>query len=365
MSPVYIKTRTVKSGKRYLVYWRRGGRAFKEMYAGSFKTLKEAKTRRDLIAGELAAGRDPGLALERLKTPRPLAPGLAVRWDECVASRVDVGDKAHAKYGNARAWWIPLLGEARDPSTITPADVQAGIAAMSETLKPATVTQYVSPLGMVLDYCDVAPNPVRSPKVKLPAGSKAEKLVPSNVAWFAIRDGAKKRSQVGLRLIECCGLRVSEAALLEWGDVDFVEGMVRIRREGTKTAAGRRWVPVPPELLDLVDLLVPNEDRRSARTVLGVKSGALYSDLVAACVSAGVPVYGTHALRHRRISLWLRHGIDSVQVSRWAGHSKPSESTDTYGHVILDPAGDEWRDFWLDAYAATGAAQVRHEGVPE
>ena len=25
--------------------------------------------------------------------------------------------------------------------------------------------------------------------------------------------------------------------------------------------------------------------------------------------------------------------------------------TDVYGHVMIDPSGDEWRDFWLDAYS--------------
>src|SRR4051812_20792281 len=102
MSPVYIKTRAVKSGKRYLVYWRRGGRAFREEYGGSFKTRKEAVTRRDMIAGELAAGRDPLIVLDRLKAPPPPAPGLFARWDSFIASRGDVGEKARRGYRNAR-----------------------------------------------------------------------------------------------------------------------------------------------------------------------------------------------------------------------------------------------------------------------
>lgn len=33
-----------------------------------------------------------------------------------------------------------------------------------------------------------------------------------------------------------------------------------------------------------------------------------------------------------------------------SGHSKASLLTDVYGHVMVEPAGDEWRSFWLDAY---------------
>ena len=34
-------------------------------------------------------------------------------------------------------------------------------------------------------------------------------------------------------------------------------------------------------------------------------------------------------------------------------------SLDVYGHVVLDPSEDEWREFWIDAYAgATRSAGV-------
>jgi len=367
MSPAYIKTRIGKTGKRYLVYWRRGGRSFREEYGGSFKTQKEARARRDLIAGELANGRNPQLALDALKRPSAPAPSLEQRWNEFMASRVDVGEKARRQYRNARDRFLPLLGEDRDPATVTATDVVAAIADLydgGDGLSPATLGQYVSNLAMVFDFADIEPNPARSAKVKIPAGSQTEKAIPANETWDAIRLQVKKRSALVVRLMEACAFRVSEVTSLEWGDIDFVEGAIRIRRASTKTAAGRRWVPVPPELLDDVADLLPLEDRLARRPVFSAKSGNVYSDLVAACTAAGVPEYGTHALRHRRISLWLRHGIDAVQVSRWSGHSKPSESTDVYGHVIVDPRGDEWRDFWLAIYAArhaSGAARVRHE----
>lgn len=130
MSPVHIKTRTTKKGdRRYLCYYRMGGgREAKTLYAGSFHKKAEAQARRDLIAGELAAGRDPRILLARLNEP-PVAPlGLLERWDSFMASRIDVGVKAQRQYRNARDRWLPILGSDRDPASITADDVIAGIA---------------------------------------------------------------------------------------------------------------------------------------------------------------------------------------------------------------------------------------------
>jgi hypothetical protein len=39
--------------------------------------------------------------------------------------------------------------------------------------------------------------------------------------------------------------------------------------------------------------------------------------------------------------------------------------TDVYGHVMIDQRGDEWRDFWPDAYTSQTrpAAAERRSGV--
>lgn len=60
MSPsVNIRRRqTAKGEPRFQVRYRLGGRGYKLIHAGSFTTLKEARQRRDLVAGELAAGRE-------------------------------------------------------------------------------------------------------------------------------------------------------------------------------------------------------------------------------------------------------------------------------------------------------------------
>jgi integrase len=82
----------------------------------------------------------------------------------------------------------------------------------------------------------------------------------------------------------------------------------------------------------------------------GISAREIRAGLELACRDAGIAHYGPHALRHRRCSLWLAHGFESVFVKQWSGHSKASMLTDVYGHVVVDPNDDEWRSFWLDAY---------------
>ena len=53
MSPAWIRARTTaRDEKRYQVLYRRGGRAWPVQAAGTFKTLREARARRDVVAGD-------------------------------------------------------------------------------------------------------------------------------------------------------------------------------------------------------------------------------------------------------------------------------------------------------------------------
>jgi integrase len=274
---------------------------------------------------------------------------LTERFDAFIASRVDVGGSTLALYRNAR----DRLGELseREPVSLTPADFQTWIGANAD-LSPRTLAHYLSSIRQVLDFCDVEPNPARSKKVRLPADETAEVEAPSNDEWLAIKQQASKRVSLALRLIEAEGLRVSEAAELTFGDVDFAEGRIRVSRARTKRrSAGQRWLPVPEELLGEIAALCPLEDRsRERRVFAGLDAWKVRDGLALACRNAKIAHCGPHALRHRRCSLWLAHGFETVFVKQWSGHSKASLLTDVYGHVMVEPAGDEWRSFWLEAY---------------
>src|SRR5512134_1216194 len=89
MASVSIRRRETKSGPRFHVRYRLGGRAYPLVHGGSFKTLKEARTRRDFIAGELAAGRNPSDALRAMVERPPVR--TFQQWAEAYrVSRVDI-----------------------------------------------------------------------------------------------------------------------------------------------------------------------------------------------------------------------------------------------------------------------------------
>ena len=65
MATAYITTRKRATGTRFVVRYRLGGRLYPLQHGGAFKTMREAKVRRDLIGGEIAAGRNPAICSAR------------------------------------------------------------------------------------------------------------------------------------------------------------------------------------------------------------------------------------------------------------------------------------------------------------
>jgi hypothetical protein len=87
-----------------------GGRGTRCRYGGSFRTKREAKIRRDWIAGELAALRVPDLTLLREPETAPTLAEAAKRWQ---ASRVDVADSTAVVHRTALNRALKVLGSKR------------------------------------------------------------------------------------------------------------------------------------------------------------------------------------------------------------------------------------------------------------
>src|SRR5262249_4654256 len=152
MATVTITTRTTKrSGKRFVVRYRRGGRAYPVVHGGSFKTMKEAKVRRDLVAGELAAGRDPMRTLAALGTT-PIARMYGRGSDVWLTSRVDLEKPSRETYRAAKkalpGWLLDKL-----PAEITFHDLQRAFA--ETNLAASTLHTYKVPMAQVFDFADV------------------------------------------------------------------------------------------------------------------------------------------------------------------------------------------------------------------
>jgi integrase len=331
MPSLTITTRKAKDGPRYAVRYRLGGRAYPLVHAGSFTRLKDAKTRRDLVAGEIAAGRNPAELLRAMREP-PSVRTFEQAAEAYRASRIDIGDETRKNMHSHLLAMLPMFGD-RDPASITAGDVQEWIGSLG--LKPSSVRRYMATLRLILDHANVDPNPARDSRVKLPKIETATVEPPSAAQIDAILDHSPPRWRLPLRTLEQTGMRIGELAALEWRDVDHAESRFRIRQG--KTATARRWVVAPTWLMEEIAATCPPDDRVPERRVfVGFSADVAKNVMARACKAAGIPHFHPHDLRHRYASVKIAEGVPVTQLAAQLGHSKKSLTLDTYSHVLLD-----------------------------
>ena len=158
------------------------------------------------------------------------------------------------------------------------------------------------------------------------------------------------------------GLRTSELVALEWGDIDWPRGMVRISRahtqaaheaETTKTRAGVRDVKLLPLALDALktqkqhSMLHPSE-----RVFLNPRTGEPWTGdqpirrtlWTHALKRAGVRYRRPYQTRHTYASMMLSAGESPLWVAQQMGHSDWTMIARVYGRWIPDAdpnAGDK------------------------
>jgi integrase len=157
-------------------------------------------------------------------------------------------------------------------------------------------------------------------------------------------------------------LRRSEVCALEWSDIDFGAGTLKItkslqRAEGalrelpTKTRRSLRTVPLPSRVgyglaqhhnqAQLVGATF-GRPTRPAGYVFATSANTpfdpanithMFSHL---CVAQGLRRVRLHDLRHTCVSLLLALGVHPRTVMEIVGHSAIEMTMNVYGHVSLD-----------------------------
>jgi len=333
MASCFIVSRTTTSGRKHVVRYRLGGRAYPIEHGGSFPTLTEAKTRRGLIAGELASGRNPAELLRQL-TETPTVRTFHDVFDAFVASRVDVAEATLENYRTHRTRLVKLLGS-QEPHAIGWQDVQGAVTSLAGDLAASSLRGYLGTLRLVLDYADVDPNPARDRRVKLPRIDSEIPTPPTGSDVAAIVANAPRKWQLAIRLLEQTGMRVGELGGLEWGDVD--RSNLRLRISSGKTRAARRFVAVPVWLMEEIEATCPPDDRTESRRVFpGANKNTVGNAIRNACRTAGTAAYSPHDLRHRYISLKIKEGVPVTEIAAQVGHARTSLTLDTYAHVLVE-----------------------------
>jgi integrase/recombinase XerC len=151
------------------------------------------------------------------------------------------------------------------------------------------------------------------------------------------------RDRAILEATYSCGLRVSELVGLNWADVDFDLGLVRVRGKGRK----ERVVPIGEKALAALSVyraglaeLCPRLRRAPEAVFLNRRGARLTARSVARLVDAYTLSSGLankvspHALRHSFATHLLGAGADLRAIQELLGHASLS-TTQKYTHVDL------------------------------
>ena len=151
------------------------------------------------------------------------------------------------------------------------------------------------------------------------------------------------------------GMRKSELAGLQWGDIDIDGGLVHVRRQcykgrftSPKSEHGVRTIPLPPEVgrvmkewklacpITEVDLVFPS-DRGNPVTGKLVDKYVFHPARKAAAFDRPAARAATfHALRHTYATTLLAGGLPLLTVSRLLGHRKVTMTAEVYAHWTQD-----------------------------
>jgi integrase len=145
------------------------------------------------------------------------------------------------------------------------------------------------------------------------------------------------------------GLRFSEAIALRWGDVDFKQQRLHVRRlyhgiDAPKSRHGRRDIPLAPRMLATLEHRRHTSNHQgesdpvfATRTGTPLDYARVYNRVLKpAARRAGVPWAAFHTLRHTCATMLFRNGLNAKQVQIWLGHHSPAFTLAVYVHLLPD-----------------------------
>ena len=151
----------------------------------------------------------------------------------------------------------------------------------------------------------------------------------------------------------CFGLRISEALALKWGDVDWLNGRLRVERgivcqvvDEVKTAESRRALHIDNELLNTLKLWKQTtqfcgpEDWMFASPVqlgrLPWSYDQVWRMYQKAGAEAGIGRLGTHSLRHTYRSWLDAVGTPVAVQQKLMRHADIRTTMNIYGDIVTD-----------------------------
>jgi integrase len=174
--------------------------------------------------------------------------------------------------------------------------------------------------------------PIRPKQLTLPSRDEFLRLVEAveNAGAWCSQDCADL-----LRGLAFTGCRKSEAAEIEWRDVDFAAGEIVVRGDaetGTKNWTVRRVPMIPDARARFERMRSERTDEPLSAKVFLVNEAQKAIDHAAQ--KLGLARITHHDLRHLFATICIESGVDIPTVSRWLGHKDGGAlAMKTYGHL--------------------------------
>lgn len=199
-------------------------------------------------------------------------------------------------------------------------------------------------------------------KISRPAGTKETRrsLTKREEEFFL---SAVKRHPHGLyfMLMYGCGCRPTEAANIEGRDISYVDGKPLLHIRGTKSKAADRYVPIPPEVLELIPER-PEPFKRLCLTAAGQPFNQrsrqrAWSSLTRIMnIEMGCRVYRNelipplpldeslcpYCLRHTYCTNLQKRGVDVRTAQVLMGHSDIRMTANVYTHIMNEQIVDDY-----------------------
>ncbi|WP_148615126.1 site-specific integrase [Nocardioides rubriscoriae] len=288
---------------------------------------------------------------------------------------------------------FPTLGHL-ELRQIKPSTIQKLLRSMemAETYRRVIFSNVSAIFSAAVDDDMIAKNPCKASSVTRPATSR-RKVVPWPTEWVSsMHDALPPQYRIAVTLGSGLGLRQGEVFGLAVEDVDFLRGVVEVRRQvkvfgGNRLVFGlpkgdkTRTVPLPESVATELSNHLATYPRRSITLPWGTpqadkksSAGLILTTRERSALNrnyfntrlwkpgqAHVGIEqsrdnGMHALRHWYASVLLDAGESIRAVSEYLGHSDPGFTLRTYTHLM--PSSTERTRAAVDAAFAAG----RHAG---
>lgn len=240
-----------------------------------------------------------------------------------------------------------------------------------QKLAPKTIKNYVSFVSSIFDYAVhlhlIRENPCRNAALpKIPQREIKMFTIEQAKRFLDILEQPETpvKYRAFFQLAIFGGFRLGEILGLEWGDIDFDNCLIHIRRTvHYSTKRGGYYDTAPKSRASIRDLQLPEyvfftlKQQRNEQLSQQFKLGDLWHSsarvftswdghqmtgnaprawLNKTCESNGLPKVNLHSMRHLNASLLISSGVDVKSVQSILGHSQASTTLDIYAAAFRE-----------------------------